>query len=302
MKVSDASVLARREASGSNAADSSEEAIAELFGIDRNGPAASDALRRGPLIGGVDEQEAFDQRKLRKYQRERLRYFYAIAEFDSPETASAVRTFCHGLEIEATGNQLELRVVPDDTTFDDREPREHITELPATYEPPKWTTRALGHSQAQLTWDEDDPDRATLTQRQWSVDDLVNEEQFHDLLPGEESGSEFSSAGGLASGTEDDEEAVPSDESRYTLTRCLCARTHAHSVLLQQCARAEAEREAARAAPQTCAQSLLGLAGRNWRRERCGRREQREQRRWRRRGVCASLTLHALMLTQRSSK
>lgn len=29
---------------------------------------------------------AFDSDKLRKYQRERLRYFYAIAEFDSATT------------------------------------------------------------------------------------------------------------------------------------------------------------------------------------------------------------------------
>ena len=172
--------------------DSSEEAMAELFGAAGGGGGASEAIRRGPLVGVIDEREAFDQQKLRKYQRERLRYFYGIAVFDSPSTAKAVREHVNGLEIEATANHLELRYVPDGMKFDDREARDELFELPATYEPPQWSTRAIGHSQAQLTWDEDNPDRATLTQRQWTVDDLVAEEQFSHLLPGEDSGSEFS--------------------------------------------------------------------------------------------------------------
>ncbi len=70
----------------------------------------------------------------------RSRYYYAIVECDSVKTAKSIYEACDGAEFEASANFLDLRFVPDETTFDD-EPREEATEAPVAYQPTEFTTR-----------------------------------------------------------------------------------------------------------------------------------------------------------------
>ncbi|VEL20097.1 unnamed protein product [Protopolystoma xenopodis] len=60
------------------------------------------------------------RRRARRYQLARLKYFYAIAEFDSKETANAVFEACDGLEYENSGIKLDLRFVGEAETFEAR--------------------------------------------------------------------------------------------------------------------------------------------------------------------------------------
>jgi hypothetical protein len=111
---------------------------------------------------GADAEADFDDDTLRAYELNKLRYYYAVAEFDSAETASAVYEQCDGVEFEASSNVLDLRFIPDTTTFDGDDVRDSATSMPTTYVAPIFTTSALQMSKVQLTWDDDDPKRSVL--------------------------------------------------------------------------------------------------------------------------------------------
>lgn len=116
----------------------------------------------------------FDMSKLRQYQLDRLRYYYAIVECDSAATAKHIYDNCDGAEYEASANFFDLRFIPDGEVFDD-EPREECTSLPDQYDPNDFVTDALQHSKVKLTWDEDDPKKAQFAKKAFSraeIDDM----------------------------------------------------------------------------------------------------------------------------------
>lgn len=107
-----------------------------------------------------DAESEFMTEQLRKYQLNRLKYFYAIAEFDSERTAVVIYDELDGFEYESSATTLDIRFVPDEMVFDD-EPVQVCTCLPdlSAYKAPQFITTALQQSKVQLTWDETDPKR-----------------------------------------------------------------------------------------------------------------------------------------------
>ncbi|CAG9804464.1 unnamed protein product [Chironomus riparius] len=118
--------------------------------------------------------------KLREYQLNRLKYYYAVVEFDSEKSADIVYKECDGLEYESTANRLDLRFIPDEMEFED-EPKDTCTELPdlAKYEPRIFFTTALQHAKVELTWDETDVGRQEISDKLFT--DKRNEVSDRDL-------------------------------------------------------------------------------------------------------------------------
>lgn len=113
-----------------------------------------------------ENEEDYDTEALRKYQLERLRYFYAIATFDTATAAKHVVSEINGTEFERTANVFDLQFVPDETSFDDDPVHEEATEASIaaegnSYQGIDFSTDALRHSRVKLTWDADDPHRKT---------------------------------------------------------------------------------------------------------------------------------------------
>ncbi|KAJ2920232.1 hypothetical protein MD484_g144, partial [Candolleomyces efflorescens] len=129
--------------------------------------------------GGEDQ---VDDSALRKYQLDRLRYYYAIVTCDTTEAASHVYDELHGTELERSANMFDLSFVPDEMTFDN-EPRDEATDIEGTsakgidfvtavidlasllLHVHSDTLQALRHSKVKLTWDEDDTERNKVTRR-----------------------------------------------------------------------------------------------------------------------------------------
>lgn len=107
----------------------------------------------------ADEGEEFNSTQLRRYQLERLRYFYAILTFSSKDAAKHVYDLVDGAEYLSSANFFDLRFVPDDTDFSEDKPRDECERIPDGYKPNDFVTDALQHSKVKLTWDADDSTR-----------------------------------------------------------------------------------------------------------------------------------------------
>eukprot|EP00951_Prasinocladus_malaysianus_P026341 scaffold233687_cov23-Prasinocladus_malaysianus.AAC.1 len=75
----------------------------------------------GDEEGSESEREDVDKERLRFYERSRLRYFYAVAEFDSAATANRIYEECDGLEFEHSACRIDMRFVPADLDLSQRQ-------------------------------------------------------------------------------------------------------------------------------------------------------------------------------------
>ena len=118
-----------------------------------------------------DSSEQIDADALRQYQLDRLKYYYAVVDCDSVETAKAICDACDGAEYESSANFFDLRYIPDGMEFEDT-PRDESFGAPENYKPNEFTTQVFQHSNVKLTWDEDDADRIKVTRHKFSKQDL----------------------------------------------------------------------------------------------------------------------------------
>ncbi|XP_068216075.1 uncharacterized protein [Palaemon carinicauda] len=118
-----------------------------------------DKLEKGKLTYYRSRGARENYEALRRYERNRLRYYYAVVECDSVDTAKVLYGQCDRQSFERAGVYMDLRYIPSEMTFDDEEPHDVCEAVPEFYEAKMFTTTALFDSQPTLTWDQTDPHR-----------------------------------------------------------------------------------------------------------------------------------------------
>jgi hypothetical protein len=147
-----------------------------------------------------EENEKKAMERVRKYQVNRLRYYYAVAEFWKVEDADHAYKNCDGAEYELSGTRFDLRFIPDDTRFLEQ-PTDICTEMPNpdAYKPKSFLNTALGQGKVNLTWDETDPEREAAMKRAFDLTDKNDEDEDITAY--------------LAQSSSDDEETQPDPHS-----------------------------------------------------------------------------------------
>ncbi|KAL9127347.1 MAG: hypothetical protein Q9217_003761 [Psora testacea] len=112
-----------------------------------------------------DPGNEFNSAKLRRYQLERLRYYYGVITCSSTSTAQAIYDAVDGTEYLTTANFFDLRYIPNTTDFSEDKPRDECERIPDGYRPNEFVTDALQHSKVRLTWDADDGGRKEAQKR-----------------------------------------------------------------------------------------------------------------------------------------
>uniref|UniRef100_A0A0V0G7T7 Putative esf1 n=1 Tax=Triatoma dimidiata TaxID=72491 RepID=A0A0V0G7T7_TRIDM len=135
------------------------------------------------------EGRAYHIEKLREYQLNRLKYYYAVVVCNNVETANKLYAECNGMEYESCAAKIDMRFIQDDMTFE-QEPREVCTSLPdvTKYKPRLFENSALRQGKVALTWDETDPCRIEFNKRLASGE--INDEDINNYIAGSSEESE----------------------------------------------------------------------------------------------------------------
>jgi NUC153 domain len=161
----------------------------------------------GPRLLGVEDLKDVDEALLtesqlkenerrineavRAYQKLRLKYYYAIAVFDSIETASFVYSELDGIGASFCSSKLDMRFVPDSITDFPHSPVSSCDRLPERYEPPLidgGAAKLNDNSKVKLTWDED-PVHRKILKRKFNKEQLAQMD-LDEYLASSSSGSE----------------------------------------------------------------------------------------------------------------
>lgn len=88
-----------------------------------------DIAEKGASKSKEEGEAEVDEAKLRRYEQQRLKYYFAVVEFDSAATANHIYEECDGVEFEHSAVVFDLRFIPDDVVID-TSVRDHASSIP----------------------------------------------------------------------------------------------------------------------------------------------------------------------------
>jgi NUC153 domain len=113
-------------------------------------------------VDNEDFDSSFDPEKLRAYEASKLRYYFAIVQFASPEISDAIYKEVDELELEHSSASIDLRSIDPEELSNvthNRQVRDEAFHVPSNYKPPEFVVNALQQTNVRCTWDEGDIDR-----------------------------------------------------------------------------------------------------------------------------------------------
>ncbi|KAG1334305.1 putative pre-rRNA-processing protein ESF1 [Cocos nucifera] len=161
-----------------------------------------------------DDSDIYNE-KLRIYELNKLRYYYAVVVCDSSATADHIYTTLDGTEFLKTSNVFDLQFIPDTMEFK-HPPRDITTEVPTSYKEPDFHTRALQHSKVKLSWEEDEPERTKILRRKFNPNQL---DELNEYLASSGDSDEGDDNGGENGFESDDAAASPNGEEKRRIAR-----------------------------------------------------------------------------------
>ena len=104
----------------------------------------------------------FDPEKLRAYEASKLKYYFAIVEFSSPQNADKAYKEIDGMEFEHSSAAVDMRSIPAQdlqNIIKDRPLRDEATSIPSNYEVPEFIVSALQQTSVHCSWEAGDRER-----------------------------------------------------------------------------------------------------------------------------------------------
>lgn len=126
----------------------------------------------------ADDENDEIRERIRRYELNKLKYYYAVAEFDSIESAQLVYKELDGIEYEGSSIELDLRYIPEEMEFDDEDIKSTCDKLPdlTSYNAPQFISSALQQTKVEFSWDTDkkrqDKLQKAYTKEELEKDDL----------------------------------------------------------------------------------------------------------------------------------
>ncbi|KAF2352809.1 NUC153 [Trinorchestia longiramus] len=128
-----------------------------------------------------EEDNHKDHEAMRKFNFNRLKYYYAIAECDSVMTARVIYQNLDG-KCFRNGGIVDLRYVPDQTTFDET-PESVCSSAPAAYSySNSGKFMSTNYSKTKFDWDDDLDLRKTFLQKFVDADEVKDNPALNDFV------------------------------------------------------------------------------------------------------------------------
>lgn len=166
----------------------------------------------------IDEEDVMDVEKLRAYERSKLKYYFAVAEFRNSDSADKVYKELDGMEFENSSASFDLRSLSKgqiSSEIKEEDMKDECYGIPYEYQPPRFVVEALQHTSVKCTWDEtSDKER----ERKLTQFFGVNKDAWNAMVEGDDLKAYLASD---ASSSSDEEEGTKNQQKSSQLRKLL---------------------------------------------------------------------------------